>query len=150
MLDRKAFLRPIAHRGLHDAKRGVIENTAPAFDAALRHGYGIECDLRPAAGGLPVVFHDLTLNRLIDGRGAISGVAASDLKRLKYRDGVTRISTFADLFDQVSGRVPLLVEIKSEWELPDLAFLGKIANHANAYNGPLALMSFDPGVMAAI
>ena len=150
MLDRKAFLRPIAHRGLHDAKRGVIENTAPAFDAALRHGYGIECDLRPAAGGVPVVFHDLTLNRLIDGRGAISGVAASDLKRLKYRDGVTRISTFADLFDQVSGRVPLLVEIKSEWELPDLAFLGKIANHANAYKGPVALMSFDPDVMTAI
>lgn len=150
MLDRKAFLRPIAHRGLHNAKRGIVENTAPAFAAAIARGYGIECDLRPAAGGLPVVFHDLTLNRLIDGRGAISAVAASDLNRLTYRDGATRISTFADLLDQVDGRVPLLVEIKSEWDAADLAFLGKIAKLASAYKGPVALMSFDPDVMTAI
>ena len=58
MLDRAAFLRPIAHRGLHDHLQGRIENTAPAFEAALERGYGIECDVRPAAGGLPVVFHD--------------------------------------------------------------------------------------------
>jgi glycerophosphoryl diester phosphodiesterase len=150
MLDPKAFLRPIAHRGLHNVKRGIVENTAPAFDAAMARGYGIECDLRPAAGGLPVVFHDLTMNRLIDGRGAISGVTPSDLKRLSYRDGATRISTFADLLDQVDGRVPLLVEIKSEWDAPDFAFLGKIAKHATAYKGPVALMSFDPSVMAAL
>ena len=31
MLDRKAFLRPIAHRGLHDAAKGIIENTAIIF-----------------------------------------------------------------------------------------------------------------------
>ena len=29
--------RPIAHRGLHDAKRGVIENTESAFAAGERH-----------------------------------------------------------------------------------------------------------------
>ena len=49
MLDRNAFLRPIAHRGLHDAAKGVIENTAAAFEAAIAKGYGIECDVRPAA-----------------------------------------------------------------------------------------------------
>ena len=35
MFDRAQFLRPIAHRGLHDAARGVIENTSPAFEAAV-------------------------------------------------------------------------------------------------------------------
>ena len=69
MLDRKTFLRPIAHRGLHSAKRGIIENTEPAFAEAIAKGYGIECDLRPATGGLPIVFHDETLNRLVEGRG---------------------------------------------------------------------------------
>lgn len=49
MLD-PAFLRPIAHRGLHDAANGVIENTAPAFKAAIEHGYAIECDVMAAAG----------------------------------------------------------------------------------------------------
>ena len=37
-LDRATFVRPIAHRGLHDKARGRIENTAPAFQAAIAHG----------------------------------------------------------------------------------------------------------------
>ena len=39
MLDRSAFVRPIAHRGLHDCPKGVIENTAPAFEAAIENGF---------------------------------------------------------------------------------------------------------------
>ncbi|HET9584946.1 MAG TPA: glycerophosphodiester phosphodiesterase, partial [Bradyrhizobium sp.] len=38
--------RPVAHRGLHDAQKGVIENTPSAFAAAIAGGYGIECDLQ--------------------------------------------------------------------------------------------------------
>ena len=150
MLDRTTFLRPIAHRGLHSAKLGVIENTAPAFEAAISKGYGIECDLQPAAGGLPLVFHDLTLGRLVDGRGPVARLTASDLKRLTYRDGTTRISTFAEFLELVGGKVPLLVEIKSEWDPPHKDFVAQIARHASRYKGPIALMSFDPGVMAAI
>lgn len=71
MLERSLFLRPIAHRGLHDAAAGVIENTAPAFSAAIGKGYGIECDLRPASDGTPFVFHDFTLDRLIEASGPL-------------------------------------------------------------------------------
>lgn len=150
MLDRAAFLRPIAHRGLHNAKKGVIENTAPAFEAAFAKGYGIECDLRPAAGGTPLVFHDETLNRLVDGKGSVAHLDGPALKRLRYKGCDTHILTFAEFLDLADGRVPLLVEVKSEWDAPDHAFLSKIAKLANAYRGPLALMSFDPDVMAAL
>jgi glycerophosphoryl diester phosphodiesterase len=150
MLDRDAFIRPIAHRGLHNARNGIIENTSPAFEAAIAKGYGIECDLRPAAGGLPVVFHDETVNRLIDGKGPVASLAPQDLKRLRYKDSDVRISTFAELLEQAGGDVPLLVEIKSEWTYPDPAFLPAIAKLARGYKGPVALMSFDPDVMAAM
>lgn len=150
MLDRAAFIRPIAHRGLHDAKRGIIENTAPAFEAALAKGYGIECDLRPAAGGLPVVFHDETLNRLVHGKGALAHLDASAIKRLRYKGSDTHILTFAEFLDLVDGKVPLLVEVKSEWDPPDKAFLSRIAKLAHSYRGPLALMSFDPAVMTVL
>ena len=63
MLDPR-FIRPIAHRGLHDLARGVIENTVPAFAAAIAAGHGIECDLQPLADGQPVVFHDEIIDRL--------------------------------------------------------------------------------------
>lgn len=149
MLDPGAFLRPIAHRGLHDAAGGVIENTAAAFEAAIGSGYGIECDVRPAAGGLPIVFHDLTLDRLVAGTGPVSALTAADLSRLGYKaNPAARILTFAGLLELVRGRVPILAEVKSEWEPPDAVFLGAIAALAGAYKGPLALMSFDPAVMA--
>jgi enamine deaminase RidA (YjgF/YER057c/UK114 family) len=43
--------RPIAHRGLHDARRGIVENTASAFAAAISGDYAIECDLQLSADG---------------------------------------------------------------------------------------------------
>ncbi|MEZ5852820.1 MAG: glycerophosphodiester phosphodiesterase family protein [Hyphomicrobiaceae bacterium] len=148
MLDRDVFLRPIAHRGLHDARRGVIENTEPAFAAAIAKDYGIECDLRPAADGTPMVFHDLQLGRLVECPGRISDHGPAHLKTLTYRLAKTPILSFAELLELVGGKVPLLVEIKSDWTAADPAFLKAIAKHAKKYKGPLALMSFDPGVMA--
>ncbi len=150
MFDREAFIRPVAHRGLHRPDRGLIENTAPAFEAALAAGYGIECDLQPAADGTPMVFHDQPLGRLVDSRGRICDFKPSDLKRLTYRDSVEAILTFAELLDVVAGRAPLFVEIKSAWDRPSAAFLKAIARHVKSYKGPLALMSFDPDVMAEI
>lgn len=150
MLDRPTFLIPIAHRGLHDARRGIIENTAPAFEAAIDRRHGIECDLRAASDGTPVVFHDLPLGRLIDARGKVSDYKAGDLARLRYKAADTPLLTFADLLDLVAGRVPMLVEIKSEWGPIDESFLKAIAKLVKKYKGPLALMSFDPAVMTAI
>lgn len=149
--DRTTFLAPIAHRGLHAAARGVIENTGAAFSAALDRGFGIECDLRPASDGTPVVFHDLELGRLIDAQGRTTDLTAVELARLSYRQAPTeRILTLADLLDLVGGRVPLLVEVKSEWARPDPRFVVEIARQLAAYRGPVAVMSFDPTVVAEL
>jgi glycerophosphoryl diester phosphodiesterase len=148
MLDRAAFIRPIAHRGLHDAARGLIENTAPAFEAGLAAGCGLECDLQPAADGTPMVFHDETVDRLLSGHGAIAGYSVTALQAMTYADGRTRILTFAEFLELSDGRGPLLVEIKSDWHDPKPGFLEAIARAASAYRGPIALMSFDPNVMA--
>jgi len=61
--------RPVAHRGLHDAKAGVIENTAAAFQAAVDGGYAMECDVQISADGEAMVFHDDTLDRLMQDSG---------------------------------------------------------------------------------
>ena len=150
--DRAVFCRPIAHRGLHGTPGGgAIENTMPAFAAAMARGYGIECDLRPGKGGLPLVFHDETLDRLVAGTGDVARLAAPDLSGLAFKgDPTARIPTFAALCDLVAARVPMLVEIKSEWAPPDRAFLQAVADVAASYKGPLALMSFDPAVMAVM
>ncbi|MDX2309135.1 MAG: glycerophosphodiester phosphodiesterase family protein [Hyphomicrobium sp.] len=150
-LDRRAFLaRPIAHRGLHDAAAGVVENTAPAFEAAVRASFGIECDLRPAAGATPVVFHDQTLERLTGDPRLVAEVSSTSLARLRHTGTDAGVMTFRELLDIVGGRQPIFAEIKSEWAAPDPAFLTEIARAAIDYRGPLALMSFDPDVMTVM
>ena len=39
----------IAHRGLFDNKKGIPENSIPAFRWAVENGYGIELDVQLTA-----------------------------------------------------------------------------------------------------
>ena len=65
--------RPIAHRGLHDQNKGILENTAGAFEAAIKGNYAIECDVQLTADG------EAILERAVLGGGhgcaAVSGRA---------------------------------------------------------------------------
>jgi glycerophosphoryl diester phosphodiesterase len=73
--------KPIAHRGLHDAGVGIIENTAGAVQAALAAGYGIEVDLQISADGEAMVHHDPELGRITDGTGRLDQMTAAALRR---------------------------------------------------------------------
>ncbi|MGB3335731.1 MAG: glycerophosphodiester phosphodiesterase family protein [Devosia sp.] len=71
------FSKPIAHRGLHDRAKGVIENTASAFEAAIAGGYAIECDLQLTSDGVPIIFHDSDMKRLLGKDGAVADCLAA-------------------------------------------------------------------------
>lgn len=149
-LDRAVFITPMAHRGLHDAQAGRLENTAPAFLAAIDKGYGIECDLQPADNGTPMVFHDETLDRLVAATGPIAGYSPARLAKFRYKGQDQKILTFAQFLELVNGRAPLLVEVKGKKGTVDPSFVDKIARHARAYKGPIALMSFNTAIVAAL
>ncbi len=139
--------RPIAHRGLHDRAQGVIENSVSAARQAIAGNYAIECDVQISADGEAMVFHDATLERLCDEKGRVDAQSAASLSRIALRgsdDAITPLPRFLEL---IGGRVPLIVEIKSEFA-EDLKLAERTACLAAAYNGPVALKSFDPGIMA--
>ena len=144
----RCFLRPMAHRGLHDHRVRRIENSAAAFEAAIASGFGIECDVRFAAGGLPVVFHDAHAQRLLGIDAATDTLSEAQLCELAYADG-SRVMTFEAFLALVGGRVPVLAEVKSNRSLPPPAFVAELSRLATCYKGPLALMSFDHEWMAA-
>src|SRR6267154_3596852 len=76
--------RPVAHRGLHDAGAGVIENTPSAFAAAVAANYAIECDLQISADGEAMVHHDDALGRLTDGSGRLDEMTSAELRRVAF------------------------------------------------------------------
>jgi glycerophosphoryl diester phosphodiesterase len=135
--------RPIAHRGLHDASRGIIENTPSAFEAAIDHRYGIECDLQITADGEAMVHHDATLGRLNEGDGALAAMAAADLKRIRFKATADPMITLTELCELVAGRVPLFLELKSLHDDDD-RLPRRVAEVLKRYDGPVAAMSFDP------
>jgi glycerophosphoryl diester phosphodiesterase len=140
--------RPIAHRGLHDAARGVIENSASAIRAAMGKGYAVEVDLQCAAGDMPVVFHDATLDRLTHESGPVSARDVESLRAISLKGSSDKILSLPDLLGRVGGYVPLLLEVKSTWT-QDGKFEANIAKQLAGYSGPVAVMSFDPYSVAA-
>ncbi len=141
--------RPVAHRGLHDAAAGIVENTAPAFAAAVAGNYAIECDLQISADGEAMVHHDDTLGRLTEGSGRLDAMTAAALKRVAFRGSRGRMITAGELCDLVAGRVTLVIELKSRFD-GDRRLPQRAAAVLSAYKGPAALMSFDPARIAAL
>jgi glycerophosphoryl diester phosphodiesterase len=141
--------RPVAHRGLHDAAAGVVENTASAFRAAIAGGYAIECDVQLSRDGEAVVHHDDRLGRLTEGDAALHDLTAAELRTVRFRQTEDRIGTLGDLLALADGRVALLVEIKSRFD-GDMRLTRRVAEVLSGYRGPAAAMSFDPAALAAL
>ncbi len=142
------LIQPIAHRGLHDATKGIIENTPSAFQTAIDAGYGVEVDVQEAGDGEAIVFHDITLERLTNGKGRVLSHSSAELKRIRFKETSDAIQTLPELLDQISGRVPLLVEIKSDWRTHG-SFEQHLAKLVRAYDGNVAVQSFDPYAIRA-
>ena len=141
--------RPLAHRGLHHASRGLIENTASAFTAAIAGGYGIECDVQLSRDGEAMVHHDFDLGRLTVGNGPLAALSTAELKIVEFRGSADRMLTLGELCALVAGRVTLLVEIKSRFD-GDLRLTRRVAEILAGYSGPAAAMSFDPAPIACV
>jgi glycerophosphoryl diester phosphodiesterase len=140
--------RPVAHRGLHDAASGVIENTPSAFTAAVANNYAIECDLQISADGEAMVYHDDALGRLTEGSGRLDQMSGAELKRVPFRSTSDRMLTVGELCDLVAGRVSLVIELKSRFD-GDRRVAARAAEVLSAYTGPAVVMSFDPSQMTA-
>jgi glycerophosphoryl diester phosphodiesterase len=141
--------RPVAHRGLHDRARGIIENMPGAALAAIDGNFAIECDIQLTADGEAMVHHDDALGRLTEGSGALLGMTAAELKAVRFKDTLERMMALADLCALVKGRVPILIEVKSHFD-GDRKLVKRMAEVLGAYAGPVAGMSFDPDQVQAL
>jgi glycerophosphoryl diester phosphodiesterase len=141
--------RPVAHRGLHDASRGIIENMPAAAQAAIAGNFAIECDIQLTADGEAMVHHDDELGRLTEGSGALIEKTAAELKTVPFKGTSERMMTLADLCALVGGRVPLVIEVKSHFD-GDRKLVKRTAEVLSSYTGPAVGMSFDPDQVIAL
>ncbi|MEO1331397.1 MAG: glycerophosphodiester phosphodiesterase family protein [Pseudomonadota bacterium] len=155
-LPNRMLARPIAHRGLHDADQGVIENSRAAVRAAVEAGYAVEIDIQPSLEGEPVVCHDATLDRLTGESGPVAARTLSDLTRIRLRETNETIPTLAEILEIVAVGAPIFVEAKidplpsGEVKPPEdrraafEVFARRIREALDRHPGPAAVMSFTP------
>ena len=143
----------LAHRALHDRATGAVENSPLAIRRAIAAGYGIEIDLQLSRDGVAMVFHDPELDRLTDQSGPVSGRDATELGRIRLSGTQDTIPTLAEVLDLVHGQVPVLLELKDQSGClgPGPATLERaVARDLARYAGDVAVMSFNPNVVAAL
>ena len=149
----RLFERPIAHRGLHDRARGIIENTRPAFEAAIANNYAIECDVQLSSDGVPFIFHDDNFERLTKATGRSDAMAMAQVQKLVLTDSASSETPqrLTEFLEQIAGRTQLQIELKQQ---ADGARTARLANEValalQGYRGPYTIESFDPRLLAAL
>lgn len=137
--------RYFAHRGLHDISRGIPENSIAAFRAARDAGYGIELDVQLSRDGKVAVFHDDSLKRVCGVDKKLGELDMEELRALRLLDTDHRIPLFSEVLETVGGKVPLIVELKTAKNYPELC--AKTLRLLKDYSGDWCAESFDPRIV---
>jgi len=131
-----------AHRGIFDNGGDAPENSMPAFEKAVKAGFGIELDIQLSKDGVPVVFHDFTLKRVCKAEGRVCDYTFDELQRFCLCDSSQKIPKFEDVLRLVDGKVPLIIEFKIEFL--DTALCPVADRILSGYKGLYCMESFNP------
>ena len=140
---REPFMHVLyAHRGLHDNASDAPENSKKAFARAVDAGYGIELDIQLSKDGIPVVFHDFTLQRICGVEGKVSDYTFEELREMRLCGTEETIPSFQEVLELVDGKVPLIVELKIE--ALDTSLCPVADAMLREYQGVYCIESFNP------
>ena len=135
-----------AHRGLHDAARGVPENSMAAFHRAIEHGFGAELDVHLMADGELAVVHDSSLRRVCGVGVEIEDLTAAELAEYPLMGTEETIPLFRDVLALFEGRTPLIIELKVERDNYN-ALTDAVMAALEGWNGTYCIESFHPAVL---
>jgi len=132
----------IAHRGIHDKKSNIPENSLQAFALAIEKGYPIELDISLTKDSKLVIIHDKKLKRLFGLNTYLSDATYEELSKLKIQNSNETVPLFSEVLTFVAGRVPLLIEIKNEGKVGLMESM--VYEDLKEYQGKYAIQSFNP------
>mgnify|MGYP000019726172 FL=1 len=132
----------IAHRGYHNNKKGIPENSVLAFKKAIDNNYLIELDVRLTKDQKLVVFHDDNLKRVCGVNKRVKDLTYIELLKYNLFDTTLKVPLFSDVIKLVNGRVPILIETKyhNRYGVLEKILINELSN----YKGLYAIQSFYP------
>lgn len=135
-----------AHRGLHNAGKGVPENSMTAFQLAVEAGFGAELDVHLMADGNLAVVHDSDLTRVCGKQAIIEDLVEEELIEYPLMGTEELIPLFQEVLELFEGKTPLIIELKVEGGNAN-ALTDAVMAMLEDWNGVYCLESFHPGVL---
>jgi glycerophosphoryl diester phosphodiesterase len=118
-------------------------NTLAGVRKAIELGAdGIEIDLQASSDGVPVLMHDLTVDRTTNGSGAVAELAVEELRKLDAGGGEP-VPTIDEVLEITNGKVLLVMEIKQPGIEPLLA---DAVHKSNALRSVMAWSFFPQAI----
>lgn len=174
--------RPFAHRGVHGFLNPstyqkypsvpsphqpyifIPENTLASFQLAIQNQLAIELDLHYTNDRHLIIFHDNDTYRLTQVSQKIKHSTLTSIQELQLlspsqqsknpfpKEYVSRIPTLESALQLIAGKTPLLIELKSEFNINYRRFCQQTASLLQKYqdqhqNAPISIKSFDPRIV---
>lgn len=138
----------IAHRGLHDIKKGIPENSLFAFKNALNHGYSMECDVRISKDDFIYVYHDKNTKRLCGEDLTFEKLDKYQIASLRLSNTEEHIPLLKELLTLVDSKQAIMIEIKPTNRYKKLVTL--MMDQLKEYDGVYSLQSYSPIIIRYI
>lgn len=110
-----------AHRGRFGGN--IVENTLPAFEAAIRCGANIvEADIRKTADGVMILYHDPSARRLLGLSGGVESYTLEELRAHPLLNVIGEpsglyVNTLDEMLTALKGRV--MINLDQCWSFLD-------------------------------
>lgn len=106
----KTDIKIIAHRGAPILDH--LENTMSSFRRAARLGVDmVEVDIQITKDGVPIAFHDITIDRVTEGNGLVNKFTLENLRKIKVGSEV--IPTAEEVIETLKGKTQVNFDIKN-------------------------------------
>lgn len=138
------YPRIVGHRGAR--VQGIDENSMAAFEFALaQHVRAVELDVRLSKDGVPVVFHDPTLERMADDPRHIAELTSVELNDVTLIHG-SKIPLLAEVLGWATRHhVFLHIELKGDGVDPQV--VSRVADLLKHQRHPFVISSFYPSLL---
>lgn len=132
----------IAHRGYHDIKKGIPENSIIAFKEAVKNNLIIELDVHVLKDRKVVVFHDDNIKRMTDIDKNIKDMTYDELDKIRLKKTEHKIPLLQEVLELINGKVPIIIELKCDVKYGALE--KEVIKILKNYHGKYAIKSFSP------
>lgn len=114
---------PVAHRGIIRLHESTPENSLTALKHCISEGVRfMEIDLQKTKDGKLILMHDLTVDRMTNGSGAIQDMTLAEIKSLNLYEGsgknreltTERVPTFEEALDVLRDNA--IANVDKGWE----------------------------------